>query len=110
VELNKICFTIFRFFYELLRIYQFSVDLKNKRKINWRFYIGNPRKNLFYVKSIGKHLQQKKCTKICDIFCLLHESTYVELNKICFIIFRFFYELLCIYQFSADLKNKRKVN
>jgi len=27
---------------------------------------------------------------------------YVELNKIYFVIFRFFYELLCIYQFSTD--------
>ena len=58
----------------------------------------------FILKSIGKHLQQ-----ICDIFCLLHGSTYVELNKIYFIIFRFFYKLLRIYQFSTDLKNKRKV-
>jgi len=64
----------------------------------------------FTLKSIGKHLQQKKYTKICDIFCLLHGSTYVELNKICFLIFRFFYKLLRIYQFSTDLKNKRKVN
>ena len=62
----------------------------------------------FTLKSIGKHFQQKKCTKIYDIFYLLHRSTYVELNKICFIIFRFFYELICIYQFSADLKNKKK--
>jgi len=30
--LNKICFVFFRFFYELLRIYQFSADLKNKKK------------------------------------------------------------------------------
>jgi len=51
-----------------------------------------------------------KYTKIYDIFCLVHESTYMELNKICFVIFRFFYELLHIYQFSANLKNKRKVN
>jgi len=50
----------------------------------------------------------KKYTKIYDIFCLLHGSKYVELYKICFVIFRFFYELLRIYQFSADLKNKRK--
>jgi len=62
----------------------------------------------FILKSIDKHLQQKKYIKICDIFYLLHGSTYVELNKICFVIFRFFYELLCIYQFSADLNNKRK--
>jgi len=56
----------------------------------------------FTLKSIGKHLQQKKCTKICDIFYLLHGSTYVELNKICFVIFRFLFELLCIYKFSID--------
>jgi hypothetical protein len=53
VELNKICFIIFRFFYELLRIYQFLADLKNKRKVNWRFYIGNPRKIfIFFLSSI----------------------------------------------------------
>ena len=38
----------------------------------------------FTLKSIGKHLQQKKYTKIYDVFCLLYGSTYVELNKICF--------------------------
>jgi len=64
----------------------------------------------FTLKSIGKHLQQKNILKICDIFCLLHGSTYVELNKIYFIIFRFFFELLPIYQFSTDLKNKGEVN
>jgi len=63
----------------------------------------------FTLKGVGKHLQQKKYNKICDIFCLLHGSTYVELNEICFVIFRFFYELLRIYQFSTELKNKRKV-
>ena len=52
----------------------------------------------FTLKSIVKHLQQRKYNKICDFFCLLHGCTYVELNKICFVIFRFFYELLCIYQ------------
>jgi len=41
------------------------------------------------------------------MFCLLHGSKYVELNKICFVISRFFYELLRIYQFSTDLKNKK---
>jgi len=48
VELNKICFIIFRFFYELLRIYQFSADLKNKRKGNWRFTLGTLKKFLFF--------------------------------------------------------------
>ena len=70
---TKICFIIFRFFYDLLRIYQFSTDQ-------------------FYTKNIGKYLQQQKYNKIFDIFYLLHGSTYVELNKICFVIFRFFYE------------------
>jgi len=74
MKLNKICFVIFRFFYDL-----------NFQLIN------------FTLKSIGKHLQQRKYNKICDILCLLHGSTYVELNKICFVIFRFFYELLYIY-------------
>ena len=51
MELNKICFIIFRFFYKLLRIYQFSADLKSKRKVNWRFYIGNPKKNFILFLS-----------------------------------------------------------
>jgi len=50
----------------------------------------------FTLKSIGNHLQQKKYTKICDIF-LLYGFIYVELKKIVFIIFIFFYELLHIY-------------
>ena len=47
MELNKIYFRIFRIFYDLLRIYQFLADLKNKRKVNWRFYIRNLRKKFY---------------------------------------------------------------
>ena len=71
MELNKIYFVIFRFFYELLRIFQFSTDQ-------------------FYTKKHRQASPAKKCTKFCDIFYLLRGSTYVELNKICFVIFRFF--------------------
>ena len=77
MELNKICFVIFRFFYELLRIYQFSADQ-------------------FYIKKYRQPSPAKKYTKICDIF-LLYGFIYVELKKIVFIIFIFFYELLHIY-------------
>jgi len=53
VELKKIYFINFRFFYELLHIYQFLADLKNKRKINWRFYFGNSRKFfIFFLSTI----------------------------------------------------------
>jgi len=63
VKLNKNCLVIFRFFYELLHIYQFSTDQ-------------------FYTKKHRQASPAKKYNKICDIFCLLHWSTYVELNKI----------------------------
>jgi len=66
VNLKKI-FSNFKFFGELLRIYQISTDQ-------------------FYTKNHRQASQAKKYTKIYDIFCLLHGSIYVELNKICFII------------------------
>jgi len=72
VELNKIYFVIFKFLYELLCIYQFSTDQ-------------------FYTKKHRQATPTKKYTKICDIFCLLHVSTYVELNKICFIGIQLFF-------------------
>jgi len=91
MELNKIYSVIFKFFYDLLRVYKFSADQ-------------------FYTKKHRHASPAKIYNKIYDIFCLPHGSTYVKLNKICFVIFRFFYELLCIYQFSADLNNKIKLN
>ena len=59
MELNKICFVIFRFFYKLLRIYQFLADFKNKKKVNLRFCIGNLRKafivlSLFHPTDSGR--------------------------------------------------------
>jgi len=63
VELNKIYFVIFRFFYKLLRINQFSTDQ-------------------FYTKKHSQASSEKKYAKIYDIFYLLHGFTYVELNKI----------------------------
>ena len=59
----------------------------------------------FTLKSIGKHLQRKLSNKTCHIILLLYRSTYVELNKIESVIFGSIYELLRIYQFSANLKN-----
>ena len=62
----------------------------------------------FTLKSIAKHLHQKLSTKTCNSMWLVHRSTYVELNKTGFVIFGFIYELLRIYQFTADLENLKK--
>ena len=70
MNLNKICSVIFRFFYKLLRIYQFTTDQ-------------------FYTKKHKQASPVKKCTKIYNIFYLRHGSTYVELNKIYFIFLDF---------------------
>jgi len=44
----------------------------------------------FTLKSIAS-ISSKKYIKVSDIFCLLHECTYVELNKICFVIVLIFF-------------------
>jgi len=62
-------FIIFRIFYELLRIYQFLADLKNKRKINWRFYIGNLRKSA---------LQRR----IYNLLIYAHANYYNQIHEI----------------------------
>ena len=67
MELNKIYFVFLKFLYELLHIYQ------------------------FYTKKHRQVSPIKKYTEICDIFCLLHVSMYVELNKICFIGIQLFF-------------------
>jgi hypothetical protein len=57
LDFRLTCFSILRFFCDLLRIFKVSVDM------------------ILLLKSIGKSLYEKILTKTCHIMDALHKST-----------------------------------
>jgi hypothetical protein len=84
-------FSILQFFYDLLRIFEVSVNM------------------ILPLKSIGKNLQKKFIIKTCRIMDALHRSICEDFRSTCFSNLRFFHDLLCNFEVSANLFGKRDI-